>query len=235
MKLLLILNGSRERYQGGADQARLEVWSRYVSPRTELEIGYLPGEEESGGISREYAFGQGQAVRHHAQLYPERVAQAEQEGYDAVIMHCCSDPGLAEARRRVKIPVIGPGETTLRAGTIRGRSIGMTVPSTASVAHHWQQVREVGVTQHVIGIEPINREIGSYKGQDPAAMTDALVSAAQSLVERGADVICPSGLAFIPVRVSADEVAERVGVPVLDPALLAVRTAEMLVERPPRG
>ena len=62
------------------------------------------------GISREYAFGQGQAVRHHAQLFPERVAQAEREGYDAVILHCCSDPGLAEARRKVRIPVVGPGE-----------------------------------------------------------------------------------------------------------------------------
>lgn len=233
MKLLLILNGSRERYQGGADQARLDVWSRYVSAGTELEIGYLPGEAESGGISREYAFGQGQAVRHHAQLFPERVAQAEREGYDAVILHCCSDPGLLEARRKVRIPVVGPGEATLRAGTIRGRAIGMTVPSAASVAHHWQQIREVGIVQHVIGVEPINREIGSYNSQDPAAMTDALAAAAQRLVERGADVICPSGLAFIPVRVSADEVAERVRVPVLDPALLAVRTAEMLVERPP--
>ena len=54
----------------------------------------------------------------------------------------------------------------------------------------------------------------------------ALVAAAQRLVDRGADVICPSGLAFIPVRVSADEVADRIGVPVLDPALIAVRSAE---------
>jgi Asp/Glu/hydantoin racemase len=61
-------------------------------------------------------------------------------------------------------------------------------------------------------------------------MTDAVVAAAQRLVDRGADVICPSGLAYVPVRVSGREVAERVGVPVMDPALLAVRTAEMLVE-----
>jgi allantoin racemase len=223
------MNGSRERYKGGADQARFEVWKPYCSPGTELEIGYLPSEEESGGISQEYAFGNGEAVKNHAVLYPSRVAQAEQEGYDAVIMHCCSDPGLAEARKRVRIPVIGPGEATLRTGVIVGRSIGMTVPSDASVGHHWRQVRDLGITQHVIGMEPINRPIGRYAEQDPAAMTDALVVAAEKLLARGADVICPSGLAFIPVRVSATEVSKRLGVPVIDPALVAVRTAEMCV------
>ena len=229
MRIQLILNGSRERYAGGADAARLDVWSAYCSPGTHLELGYLPGEQDSGGISRTYAFGRGEAVRNHASLYPEACARAAGEGYDAVIMHCCSDPGLYESRRRTAIPVIGPGEATLRAGAILGRSIGMTVPSDAAVAHHWRQVRDVGVTEHVIGLEPINRPIGDYGRQDASAMTDALVAAAQRLVDRGADVICPSGLAFIPVRVSAREASERLGVPVLDPALIAVRTAELLL------
>lgn len=233
MRIRLILNGSRERYAGGADEARLAVWSTYCSPGTHLELGYLPGEKESGGISRAYEFGQGDAVRNHAQLYPQACQEAEADGYDAVIMHCCSDPGLYDARRRVAIPVIGPGEATLRAGAVIGRSIGMTVPSDASVAHHWRQIRDVGVAEHVIGVEPINRAIGKYKGQDPAAMTDALVAAAERLVQRGADVICPSGLAFIPVRVSAAAVSERIGVPVLDPGFIAVRTAELLVSSLP--
>jgi allantoin racemase len=229
MRIQLILNGSRERYKGGADDARLRVWSTYCAPGTELELGYLPGEQETGGISREYAFGQGDAVRNHATLYPEACARASTYGYDAVIMHCCSDPGLYEARRRARIPVVGPGEAMLRAGLVIGRSIGMTVPSDAAVVHHWQQIRDVGVAEHVIGVEPINRPIGAYAGQDADAMTDALTVAAQRLVDRGADVICPSGLAFVPVRVSADEVGRRLGVPVLDPAYIAVRTAEMLV------
>jgi allantoin racemase len=222
MRLLLIMNGSRARYAGGADQARYETWLPYCGPGTKLEIGYLPDKQER------YEFGTAQAATKHSVLYPDRCEQAEQEGYDAVIMHCCSDPGLEEARRRVSIPVIGPGEATLRAGAILGRRIGMTVPGTDSVAHHSEQVRELGLADRVVGVEPINRPIGTYAGQDPKAMTDALVAAAERLVARGADVICPSGLAFIPVRVAADEVSERIGVPVLDPALLAVRSAETL-------
>jgi Asp/Glu/hydantoin racemase len=61
-------------------------------------------------------------------------------------------------------------------------------------------------------------------------MTDALVATAEKLVAKGADVICPTGLAILPVRVSAVEVSERIGVPVVDPALVAVRSAELLVQ-----
>lgn len=230
MRLLLLLNGSRERYDGGADEARLRRWSAYCSPGTHLEVGYLPGEEESGGISKTYEFGRGNALS-MASLYPDRCAQAEKDGFDAVIIHCCSDPGLEEARERVCIPVIGPGETTLRAGALVGRRIGMTVPSDESVEAHLEQVLHVGILrERFVGVAPINRPLGKYAAQDPVAMTEAVVTAARSLVERGADVICPSGLAFIPVRVSAREVSDRIGVPVLDPALLSVRTAEMLYE-----
>jgi len=227
--ILLLLNGSRERYAGGADQARRHAWAPYCAAGTRLEIGYLPGEAESGGLSRAYAFGAGNAMT-LAPLYPDRCVQAERDGFDAVVIHCCSDPGLAEARTRVRIPIVGPGETMLQAAALIGRRIGMTVPSTESMEPHQAQVRSVGLASSFVGIEPINRPVCAYAAQDPRAMTDAVVAAAQRLVERGADVICPSGLAYVPVRVKAREVADRVGVPVLDPALLAVRTAEMLVE-----
>jgi allantoin racemase len=224
MRLLLVLNGSRARYAGGAGEARQRVWREYVSPGTELEIGYLPDEATI------LPFGAGGALT-HANLYPDRCAQAEADGYDAVIIHCCSDPGLAETRARVGIPVVGPGEVTLRAGALLGHRIGLTVPSDESLDNHLAQVRALRLERQVVGLQSIRRPVGEYARQDPRAMTDALLAAAQRLVdERGADVICPSGLAYIPVRVSAREVADRLGVPVLDPGFLAVRTAEMLVE-----
>jgi hypothetical protein len=49
MRVLLLLNGPREHYVGGADIARQIKWREYCSPTTDLEIGYLPSAEESGG------------------------------------------------------------------------------------------------------------------------------------------------------------------------------------------
>lgn len=225
-RILLVLNGTLERYAGGAGEARLEIWSRYCAPGTSLELGYLA--ESAGGAKHE--FGTGRAAVEHAALYPRRCVEAEREGYDAVIMHCASDPGLYEARRLARIPVIGPGEATFHAGAALGRSIGVTVPSEKARAHHWRQVRDVAVADKVIGMEAFSEPLGDYATQDPGAMTEIYVEMARRLVERGADVICPMGLAIIPVRVSAAEVSERLGVPVLDPALLAVRLAETYAE-----
>lgn len=229
MRILLIMNGSRARYAGGADKARYETWLPYCSSGTKLEIGYLPDDTDSNGVPLQYEFGLAAAATKHGVLYPQRCEEAEREGYSAVIIHCCSDPGLDEARRRTAIPIVGPGEATFRAGAVLSERIGVTVPSRDSVAHHRDQIHGLGLDGRLVGLEPIDRPIGKYASQDPRAMTDALVAAAQKLVARGSDVICPAGLAYIPVRVSAADVAERVGVPVLDPAFLAIRCAETLV------
>src|SRR5207237_5166499 len=74
VRILLLLNGSRERYAGGADVARQRAWNAYCSPGTHLEVGYLPGASETGGLSRAYAFGAGNAMT-LAPLYPGRCVQ----------------------------------------------------------------------------------------------------------------------------------------------------------------
>ena len=43
------------------------------------------------------------------------VERCEQHGYDAVIVDCTGDPGVEEARRRVRIPVVGAGEALRRS------------------------------------------------------------------------------------------------------------------------
>jgi Asp/Glu/hydantoin racemase len=228
MRILLILNGSPERYKGGGGEGRYRHWLRYCSPGTTLEFGYLPGEEETGGITRVYEFGNGEALA-HAAVFPDRCVQAEQDGYDAAIMHMCADPGLAESRRRVKrMAVIGPGEATFRAGAILGHRIGMTVPSDGSVEHHREQIESLGFGDRLVGIEPINRYIQAGLERDEETF-ELVVAAATRLRDQGADVICPMGLALIPLRIAAKDVADRVGIPVIDPALVAVRTAEMVV------
>jgi allantoin racemase len=161
--------------------------------------------------------------------YPDRCALAERDGFDAVIIHCFIDPGLRGARERVRIPVVGPGEVTLSAGASLSGKIGMVTPSNETVDSHWEQVRDLGLEKRFVGIEAIEGPLLPFPQQDPRAMTEALVAAGRKLAEKGAELICPSGLAYIPIRVSAVEVSRKLGIPVLDPGLLSVKTAEMLV------
>jgi allantoin racemase len=228
MRVLLLLNGPRERYVGGADSARELKWRDYCLPVTQLEIGYLPSMGEGRGGAKVYAFGTKEALT-LGPLYPERCAMAERDGFDAVIIHCFIDPGLRAARDRVGIPVIGPGEVTLLNGASLSRKIGMVTPSNETVDSHWEQVRSLSLEQRFVGIEAIEGPLLPFPQQDARAMTEALVAAGRKLIEKGAELICPSGLAYIPIRVSAVEVSRKLGVPVLDPALLSVKTAEMLI------
>ena len=227
MRILLLLNGPRERYLGGADTARQVTWGAYCSPGTELSIGYLPSQSESGG-AKVYEFGSKEALT-LGPLYPDRCALAECDGFDAVIIHCFIDPGLSESRARVRIPIVGPGEVTLRAGASLSRKIGITTPSGDTIDSYAPYLKALGIENTVIGVESISSALLPFARQDPIQMTEAFLNAGRRLVERGAEIICPSGLAYIPIRVSANEVSQRLGIPVLDPGLLSVRTAEMLV------
>jgi hypothetical protein len=52
MRVLLLLNGPRERYVGGADSARELKRRDYCLPVTQLEIGYLPSMGEAEAAPR---------------------------------------------------------------------------------------------------------------------------------------------------------------------------------------
>ena len=62
------------------------------------------------------------------------VLQAEEDGADAAIIGCCSDPALMEAQRSAKIPVIGPLQAAAALAAGRGLNIGMLFPD----EHDWQ-------------------------------------------------------------------------------------------------
>ena len=41
--------------------------------------------------------------------------RCEREGFDAIVVDCTGDPGVAEARARLRIPIVGAGEAVRRA------------------------------------------------------------------------------------------------------------------------
>ena len=62
------------------------------------------------------------------------VLQAEEEGADAAIIGCCSDPALMEAQRSARIPVIGPLQASAALAAGRGVNLGILFPD----EHDWQ-------------------------------------------------------------------------------------------------
>src|SRR4030042_6447438 len=58
----------------------------------------------------------------------ELVKKANQEGYDAVILACFSDPGLEAAKEISEIPVIGMEESTLHMAALLGARFSILTP-----------------------------------------------------------------------------------------------------------
>lgn len=86
-------------------------------------------------------------VRAAAPFVVQTIVDAARDGFDAVIVDCTADPGVAEARKVVSIPVVGAGEalrSAMAAATqpvveltgddLRGMDVPMLVASIRGAA-----------------------------------------------------------------------------------------------------
>lgn len=76
----------------------------------------------------------------------ESVLNSEKEGFDAVIIGCCYDPGVRVSRELVDIPVIGPLEASLQMASYFGHS-------TSVLTDHRKAVPAIKDIVHVYGYD----------------------------------------------------------------------------------
>jgi allantoin racemase len=77
---------------------------------------------EHGPVSIESAYDEALAVPPTLEL----VRQANEEGYDAVILACFSDPGLDAAKEISDIPVFGIEESSMHVAAMLGHRFAVT-------------------------------------------------------------------------------------------------------------
>jgi allantoin racemase len=156
----------------------------------------------------------------------ERTIEAERRGYDAVITACFGDPGVDAAREMVRIPVIGPGETALLTARMLSSHFSILTPVAGTLPIAREQAHKVGVDKYVASIRPFGVPIARIRQKEPA-MLDQLVALGRRCVEEdGAELLV---FACASMSVLADDIADRIGVPVIDAVKLSLRAAEMIV------
>jgi Asp/Glu/hydantoin racemase len=159
---------------------------------------------------------------------------AARQGYDGYVMGHFQDPGLYEARSAVSIPVIGAGETALHFAAQLGRRIGLVSIADVFEVWHYEQAERYGLRDRIVGVAGLGAvptDFNAAFAGDAAAyqrMRASFIACAEPLVARGADVIVPAGL--LPGVLLAREHGFCVGhAPVVNPAALALKTAELWV------
>lgn len=156
------------------------------------------------------------------------VPRAAAEGFDAVIVGCVSDPGLGALRELVSIPVVGPGMSAIHLATQLGNRFAMLSPLEASRPRVERHVAALGFASRLAAVRGIGLSVLDV-ARDRDGVLDRIAEIGRGLVrDHGADVLvlaCMS-MGFLGV---ADDVQKRLEIPVVNPVVVALKTAETMV------
>ena len=159
-----------------------------------------------------------------------KVKEAEEEGYDAVIIDCFTDSGLESCKITAGIPVIGPAETSLHLSCLLADRFGMITPMEEGIPFHWRQAGNYGLADRIISIRAINMSPDEISNNKDKA-EKRLLTLAREMVTEGAQLILVGCMGIFPSLGigSADKLSKKGIAPFIDPLSITLKTAEMLI------
>jgi allantoin racemase len=157
-----------------------------------------------------------------------RMAEEVEDQYDAMIVGCFGDPAVDGAiEGTTRIPIVGTALPSMAAALMLGDRFGILSPSENSAVHNRRAVMEHGLLDRYAGA--VGLGIGVREFQiDPERTLRVAEDAGRTLIAMGAEVILLGCLSLAFTGVDED-LQRRLGIPVVNPLRVAVRTCEMLV------
>ncbi len=160
------------------------------------------------------------------------IVAAAQEGFDAAIVGCFSDPALDAVREAVSIPVVGPGAASVLLALQTADRFSILSPGAGGGARTRAFLRALGLEQRLTSVRGVGMSVpemarAAQEGTLDAAIDRIAQPARLCVEEDGAEALifgCMS-MAFLD---PTPAIAERVRVPVVNPVLAALRTAETM-------
>jgi allantoin racemase len=159
----------------------------------------------------------------------------ENEGFDAVVVGCCYDPGVRVARELVDIPVVGPLEAALNMVSYFGHRATVVTDHHKAVPYLEDLVRLYG-QQNVRNVRCIDWWVTEMIRSPAEVAADAARVSTAALQDDDADLVvlgCTIIAACLTQHTQAT--GEYADVPVVNPNLLALKSAEMLADLRQRG
>ena len=85
----------------------------------------------------------------------KRALQAESEGADAIVINCTADTALRAVREAVKIPVIGPAESSMHYATMFADAFCILTFSDKINGRFWRRGREIGLESRMAEVRTV--------------------------------------------------------------------------------
>src|SRR3990172_6620198 len=222
MRLRVIFPSSRAAYPDKEVELRMATLRQFCGPQTQLEFAY-----PSTGAT----FKQDLTWADFEKIIPEYIVAAraaEADGCDAVMVHCVYDPGYAEIRRTVRIPAVGFGQSVFHAAVQIAPRFGLIAPNDSLTKEAYDVLDHYGFRDRLAYMEPLNIQLpeAHRRGEE---LRRRAVEIARRAKEHGAGVVIPFGLAPISTHPPTEDIRDAAGIPVLNPAEIGIREAEIIM------
>jgi allantoin racemase len=161
-----------------------------------------------------------------------KAIEAERACADAIIIDCMGDPGLKPAREVVRVPVLGPGETSMHLAAMLGQKFSVVTVLNSVKPMLANLARVYGVHEKLASILVVNIPVLELE-QRFEEVQRGLAQQAQQAVERdGADVIVLGCTGFLGCAGAIEKHLLEAGhdVPVIDPIPATVCIAEAIIK-----
>ena len=204
--------------QSMTDHLRLEL-ERIKRPDTQLTV-VCP---IKGPETIESAYEEAYAIPPTLEL----VKKANQEGYDAVILACFSDPGLEAAKEISHIPVVGIEESTLHMAAMLGAKFCILTPRKERIASKKTHVHKHGLDYFLASVRSLDLSVAETDAEPEKTKKRVLEVSQKAVEEDGAEVII---LGCAGMAGYAEEIEKKLRVKVLDPSAVALKVAEAMAD-----
>ncbi|MBM4466771.1 MAG: hypothetical protein FJ014_14675 [Chloroflexi bacterium] len=200
------------------DHIRLEL-EKIKWPDTELTVV----NPEHGPVSIESAYDEALAGPPTLEL----VRRANEEGYDAIVLACFSDPALEAAKEISDIPVIGIEEATLHLAAMLGHKFSIMTSLSRRIPTREVHIRLRGLESAFASAPAMNMPVLEMDANPAKAKARILELARKAVQEDGAEVIV---LGCAGLAGYAEDIERELGAVVLDPTSVAFKVAEAIAD-----
>ena len=157
----------------------------------------------------------------------EAVKEANQKGFDAVILAAFCDPALEALKEISDIPVYGIEEASFSAALLLGHRFSILTEKKHKESVKSQHVRKYGLESRFAAVRALNMGVLEM-ANDPAKVLERGIAVGRKLIdEDGAEVII---LGCSSLAGANFELEKALGVPVIDPIAVSFKMVEGLTE-----
>ncbi|MFT4051041.1 MAG: aspartate/glutamate racemase family protein [Microbacterium sp.] len=147
-------------------------------------------------------------------------------GSDGYVIACFGDPGLDAARELTTAPVVGIAEAAMHVASLTGRSFGVVTTLSRTLGRAQDLVARYGMGEACVSMTAAAIPVLDLEDTTPESVRLIESHCASAIGDHGADAIvlgC-AGMADL-----CDELATRLGVPVVDGVAAAVGLVSAMV------